>query len=473
MIDSLPGWRPNRRTLLQTLGGGLGAVACDWMLSQKALAGPARIPGPTETPRAKHVIEIFLSGGASQCDLFDYKPLLGEMAGMEWPPGKQLKLFESLPGKVMASPWKFKQYGQSGRWVSDLVAPLGECVDDICFVYSMVSKSNVHAPATSLQSTGFLQPGFPSAGAWIAYALGELSHNWPAFVVLPDPAGAPTGGANNWGAGFLTSRNQGLVVRPNSRRPIHDLLPPESHRFDPTAEAAVRSALRDLNGEHRRGRDNDLRLESRIQAYEMAGRLQMSAQPLFDLSTEPKHIQSMYGLDRPEMAGFGRNCLTARRLIEQGVRFVQIWSGAAVLQGDWDSHRDINREHATLGPPMANGTAALLKDLKQRGLLDDTIVFWTTEFGRMPCSQGSEGRDHNPEGYTCWLAGGGVRPGGAIGSTDEWSYKAIDSPITGYDIHATLLHLLGIDHEQLTVRHNGADRRLTDVHGQVIEQLLA
>ena len=462
-----------RREFLRTVGGGVGALACEWLLSRETRGAEGRAKGPFEAPRAKQVIEIVLTGGASQCDLFDYKPLLEERHGQEWPPGKNMKLFESLPGQVLASPWKFRQYGESGRWVSDLAAPLGECVDDISFVYSMTSKTNVHAPGMSLQATGFLLPGAPSAGAWISYALGELSSDWPAFVVLPDPAGLPTGGANNWGAGCLSSRHQGLVVRPGGARPIHDLLPPAERPFDPVREGAVRGTLRELNELHRRGRERDTRLEARMAAYELAGRLQASAQPLLDLSTEPRHIQELYGLDRPELAGFGRNCLAARRMIERGVRFVQIWSGAAVQAGDWDSHRDLKREHAKLGPPMAHGTAALLKDLKQRGLLDETVVLWTTEFGRMPCSQGSEGRDHNPEGYTCWLAGGGIRPGGAVGSTDEWSYRAVEDLVTGYDLHATLLHLLGLDHERLTVRHNGADRRLTDVHGEVIDALLA
>jgi hypothetical protein len=470
------------------LGGGLGGIALASLLGRDALlaAAPHGLHHPA---KAKRVVQLYMSGAASQCDTFDYKPRLIKDHGKPWDPGEKVELFQSSPGQTMQSPWKWRQYGRCGKWINDCVAPLGACVDDLAFVHSMVSKSNVHGPATFMQATGFVLPGFPSMGAWVSYGLGSLTDNLPTFVVLPDPRGFPPNGPKNWSAGFLPAAHQGTMVRPSAQNPIADLFPPADSYVTRQSDADMLAALEKLNHRHAAERPGDSRLDARIRSYELAAKMQLSAPEVLDLSKEPPHILRLYGLDsldikvqteineKQEIQYFGRNCLVARRLLERGVRFVQIWSGAdnGFPRRNWDSHEDIERDHWPLGRGMAIGAAALIQDLKQRGLLDDTIILWTTEFGRMPCSQGSKGRDHNPFVFTNWLAGGGIKAGVTYGESDEWSYKPADRSKTTYcyDIHATILHLLGIDHEKLTFRHNGIDRRLTDVHGQVIEELPA
>jgi hypothetical protein len=465
--------------MLWRMGGGLGGIALASLLDvDRALAtsdgGPSR--GVHHPPRAKRVVQLFMSGAASQCDTFDYKPELIKRHGEPFNPGEKVELFQSDPGACMQSPWRWRQHGQCGKWVSDLVPHLAACVDDIAFVHSMVATSNVHGPATFMQNSGFVQPGFPAMGAWLSYGLGTLNDNLPTFVVLPDARGFAPNGPGNWSAGFLPALHQGTLLRPSAPQPIADLFPPESAEFiDPTSERDTHALLRALNRRHLAERPGDSQLEARIASYELAARLQTTAPQVLDLADETPHTLRMYGLDEPATADFGRNCLVARRLLEQGVRFVQLWSGAdnGHPRRNWDSHEDLAKDHADMARSMDRPAAALLVDLKQRGLLDDTIVVWTTEFGRMPCSQGAKGRDHNPHAFTTWLAGGGIRAGITYGASDEWSYKAVENPTFCYDIHATLLHLLGIDHTRLTFRHNGIDRRLTDVHGQVIPQLLA
>jgi hypothetical protein len=425
--------------------------------------------------RAKRVVQLFMSGAASQCDTFDYKPLLTRKAGENWDPGEKVELFQSNPGVVMPSPWGWKQHGQCGKWVSDLLPHTAGCVDDIAFIMSLVSKSNVHGPATFMQNTGFILPGFPSAGSWVSYALGSDSENLPDFVVLPDPRGMPPNGAANWSAGFLPAAHQATTIRAGTPTPIYDLHPPASARFiTPASERDGLALLGRINRDHLAQREGDSRLEARIASYEMAARLQLSAPEVLDISGESEATQDLYGLNDDVTADMGRRCLTARRLLERGVRFVQVWSGAdnGFPRRNWDSHENLAKDHGELGAALDKPVAGLLKDLKARGLLDDTVVYWTTEFGRMPCSQGSKGRDHNPFGFTSWLAGGGFRGGVSYGTTDEWSYKVVDKPVYCYDVHATLLHLLGIDHRRLTFRHNGIDRRLTDVHGDVIKDVL-
>jgi len=419
---------------------------------------------------------LFMSGAASQCDLFDYKPLLDKKAGEPWDPGEKVELFQSKPGVVMNAPWGWQQFGQSGKHISKLLPHLGSCVDDIAFVHSMLAKSNVHGPATFMQNTGFVLPGFPSMGSWISYALGSANENLPTLVVLPDPRGYPPNGPGNWSAGFLPAAHQATMIRAGTPNPIYDLFPPERAKF--ITKASEKDSLRVLeamNREHLATHEGDSRLEARIASYEMAARLQLSAPEVLDISGESEATKKLYGLDNPVTEDMGRRCLTARRLLERGVRFVQVWSGAdnGFPRRNWDSHENLEKDHGELGTGLDKPAAALIKDLKSRGLLDDTIVFWTTEFGRMPCSQGSKGRDHNPFGFTSWLAGGGVKGGTSYGATDEWSYKAVDNPVYCYEVHATLLHLLGIDHTKLSYRNNGIDRRLTDVHGRVIRELLA
>lgn len=470
-----------RREFLWHHGGGLGGIALAHLLGQEQLlCGSQSLPGFNggihHRAKARRVVQLFMSGAASQCDTFDYKPLLIRKGGEKWDPGEKVELFQSDPGVVMPSPWEWKQHGQSGRWVSSLLPHTARCVDEIAFVHSLVSKSNVHGPATFMQNTGFVLPGFPSMGAWISYALGSANQNLPALVVLPDPRGFPPNGVSNWSAGFLPAAHQATMIRAGSATPIHDLFPPESARFiTPSSERSTFDILKQLNESHRSTREGDSRLEARIASYEMAARLQVSAPGILSLDGESEAVRNLYGIANPVTADLGRRCLTARRLLERGVRFVQIWSGAdnGFPRRNWDSHENLAKDHGELGTALDQPMAALLIDLKARGLLDDTIVYWTTEFGRMPCSQGSKGRDHNPFGFTSWLAGGGIKGGLSFGATDEWSYKAIDRPVYCYDLHATVLHLLGIDHTRLTYRHNGIDRRLTGVHGSVLSELLA
>jgi hypothetical protein len=417
-----------------------------------------------------------MSGAASQVDTFDYKPELIKRHGTKFDPGEKVELFQSDPGACMQSPWKWRQYGQSGKWVSDLVPHIGSVADDICFIHSMISKSNVHGPATFMQNTGFVLPGFPAMGAWVSYGLGSLSDDLPTFVVLPDPRGFAPNGPANWGAAFLPAVHQGTMIRVGRPNPIYDLFPPESAKFvTKQVDREALAVLRELNRTHARDREGDSRLDARIASYEMAARLQLSAPEVLDIAGESAATRRLYGIDDPVTADFGSRCLIARRLLERGVRFVQVWSGAdnGFPRRNWDSHEDLAKDHADMASGMDRPTAGLLKDLKSRGMLDDTIVIWTTEFGRMPCSQGAKGRDHNPFTFTSWLAGGGIKGGTTYGQSDQWSYKAAENPVYCYDLHATVLHLLGIDHEKLTFRHNGIDRRLTDVHGEVIREILA
>jgi hypothetical protein len=480
----MPQPRPiDRRAFLWQSGGGLGGVALSYLLGRDGLLAadaprgrgrPELNGGLHHKAKAKRVVQFFMSGAASQVDTFDYKPELVKRHGQKFDPGGKVELFQSSPGACMKSPWEWKQYGQCGKYVSGLLPHLASCVDDIAFLHAMVSKSNVHGPATFMQATGFVLPGFPSAGAWVSYGLGRLTDDLPAFVVLPDSRGFAPNGPANWGAGFLPAAHQGTMVRPGSRNPIYDLFPPEGAAVTTASEADGQALLKRLNEGHKASRPGDSRLDARIASYELAARLQLSAPEVLDVSKETEATRRLYGLDDKVTEDFGRNCLIARRLLERGVRIVQVWSGAdnGFPRRNWDSHEDLARDHGDMGTSMDRPAAALLKDLKQRGLFDDTVVLWTTEFGRMPCSQGGKGRDHNPFAFTSWLAGGGVKGGVSYGESDEWSYKAATNPTYCYDVHATLLHLLGIDHEKLTFRHNGIDRRLTDVHGHVIHEIV-
>jgi hypothetical protein len=439
-------------------------------------------------PKAKRVVQLFMAGAASHVDTFDHKPLLRKKDGEPWDPGEKVELFQSTPGACFASPWSFHPHGQSGKMLNEIVAPLGEVVDDIAFVHNVVGKTGVHSQGTLLQTTGFNFPGFPSAGAWVSYALGSETDNLPSFVVLPDHRGFASNGAKNWATAFLPAAHQGTVIRPGNAEPITDLYAPEGRFITRASDRAGLDVLRRLNSAQAAERPEDDRLNARVQSYELAAAMQLSATDALDLSGEPQYIRDQYGLvpegpavddstinAKAEAEFFGRKCLVARRLLERGVRFVQIWSGNdnGFPRRNWDSHGDVKRDHAPLALGMAQGAAALIGDLKQRGMLDDTIILWTTEFGRMPCSQGSQGRDHNPFVFTNWLCGGGIQ-GGTYGESDEWGFRPRNpsTPTEVYDIHATILHQLGIDHERLSVRHNGLDRRLTDVHGHVIREMV-
>lgn len=474
--------RFDRREFLWRYGGGLGGIALAQLLGEERLLASDIKPkaewngGLHHRAKAKRVVQLFMSGAASQCDTFDYKPALIARHGQKFDPGGKVELFQSDPGPFMKSPWDWKQHGACGKWMSSLVPHIASCVDDIAFVHSMVSKSNVHGPATYMQNSGFVLPGFPHMGAWISYGLGTSNKDLPTFVVLPDVRGFAPNGPANWGAGFLPAAHQGTMIRVGKPNPIFDLFPPESAKFVTSAsEKEGAKLLEQLNREHMAARAGDSRLDARIASYEMAARLQVSAPEALNLSGESEATKKLYGMDETITEDMGRRCLVARRLLERGVRFVQVWSGAdnGFPRRNWDSHEDLARDHLDMGTGMDKPTAALIKDLKARGLLEDTIVLWTTEFGRMPCGQGAKGRDHNPFAFTNWLAGGGIKGGISYGESDEWSYKVSKDPTYCYDIHATILHLLGIDHEKLTFRHNGIDRRLTDVHGDVITDILA
>jgi len=461
-----------RRDFLGTLGAGLGGIALTSLLQRGAFAATP----PPYAPKAKRVIQLFMTGGASQCDLFDYKPQLVARHGQKFDPGagQRVEASISVPGNLMKSPFEWTQHGQCGRWVSSALPHLAKHVDDMAFLMAMQSKSNVHGPASYLQTSGFVLPGFPCAGAWISYALGSLADNVPAFVALPDTRGLPYNGRSAFTSGFLPANHQGTIINASAPQPMTHLRPPAvAKHITPTSRKDGLALLHEMNAAHAAERSDDSRLTARIESYELAARLQLSAPELLDLAGETEPTKKLYGFDQPETADFGKRCLLARRMIERGVRFVQVWSGQGGGADNWDNHADIPKELSAAARKMDQPAAALLMDLKARGLLDDTLLVWTTEFGRMPFTQGDTlGRDHNGGTFVSWFAGAGIKPGVALGQSDEWSWKAVEDVTTSYDFHATILHLLGINHEKLAFRHSGIDRRLTDVHGEVVKGIL-
>lgn len=472
-----------RRDFLCRLAGGFGGVALAALLHEaEAASNPLTAKAAHHPARAKAVIHLFCPGGLSHVDSWDYRPELTRRQGQPFDPDGKLTFFASKPGHCQGSYWPFRPYGECGRWISDLFPKLGACVDDMAFIHSMQSKTALHGPAMFMANSGFILPGFPSMGAWVTYGLGSLCDNLPAFVVLPDPRGLPPGGVINWGAGFLPAIHQGTTLNADAgpdRAPLADLFPPKSFaHLNGDSERRSRDFLQKLNREHAAQREGNSELSARIAAYELAARLQLSAPEVTDISGESKATRELYVVDHEDRGPFGRQCLLARRLVERGVRFVQIYCGAEnttarKIRPNWDSHEDLVRDHGYWGAVLDAGASALLTDLKSRGLLDSTLVMCTTEFGRQPASQGGKGRDHNPGAFTAWLAGGGIKGGTAFGSTDELGFKAAVDPVYSYDLHATALHLLGLDHERLSFYHNGIQRRLTDVHGHVIDSILA
>ena len=473
----------DRRSFLAHTATGLGAIALTNLLHQdKLLAAPGvtidpvnphRARPPHYPAKAKKVLVIFCAGACSQLETWDYKPELIKHDGQPLAGGPAVT-FQGPSGNLARPQYEFRPYGQTGKMVSDMVPHLARLVDDFAFVHSLTSKSNTHGPGENFLSTGFVPDGFPSIGAWVTYALGSENEELPAFVAIPDPRGVPQASVNNWGPGFLPAEFQGTPF--SVTNPVHHLRRPAN--VSAAGDQSARSLLKLLNEEHLRRHPGDGALAARISSYELAARMQLAVPEISDLSTEPAHIRNMYGADdtrNPIKASFARNCILARRLIEHGVRFVQLFNGAYASGGklNWDGHNALREQYDVHGEIMDQPAAALVSDLKQRGLLKDTLVVWCTEFGRMPMFQkGAQGRDHNPQGFTAWLMGAGVKPGVSFGATDELGYKAVENVLSIHDLNATILHLLGLDHERLTYLHNGVSRRLTDVHGHVIGEIL-
>lgn len=472
----------SRREFLWKGGGGLGGVALASLLhgagklEAASLVSPlASRPSPKPAP-AQRVIQIFCPGGMSHVDSWDYKPELERLHGRPFDLADGKNFFSGKAGNYTKSFWEYRQHGECGRWMSSLFPRLSGCVDDIAFIHSMQSKTALHGPAMFMMNSGFILPGFPAMGAWVTYGLGSENENLPAFVVLPDPRGLPPGGVINWGAGFLPAVHQGTVLETAAGKdPIADLFPATEAA---PMEGAGRDFLQNLNRSHLQQRAGNTELEARIAAYELAARLQLSAPEVTELRGETEATRRLYKLEDPDAGPFGRQCLLARRLVERGVRFVQVYCGAEnttakKIRPNWDSHEDIVRDHGYWGAVLDSGASALLLDLKSRGLLESTLVICTTEFGRQPFAQGNNrGRDHNPGAFTAWMAGGGIQGGVSHGTSDAMGWKAEVSPTYCYDLHATALHLLGIPHEKLSFYHNGISRRLTDVHGEVIHGIV-
>jgi hypothetical protein len=468
-------WGLGRRDFLRQAGGGCGALALSWLLARDGIAAdklpanPLAAKKPHFAPRAKSVIFMFMVGGPSPVDLFDPKPALAKWHGKPLPPsfGMPVSQFTKGDTPLLASTRKFSKHGKSGMDMSDLMPHLATCVDDLCYLRSCWCTSTVHAPAMYHLHSGRTTMGFPSLGSWVTYGLGSVSDNLPAYCVLLQPEGTPEGGAPCWGAGFLPAVYQGTLLR-KGPSPILNLKPPAGAGGE--RQIRMLELLRKMNDLDLTPGDSEM--EARIASYELAFKMQKHAPEAVDLSKESAATRKLYGVDEKATADFGTRLLLARRLVERGVRFVQVYSGGGPLVTQWDAHDDINGNHEKMCGHVDRPIAGLLKDLKARGLLNDILVVWCSEFGRTPMSQGGKGRDHNPYGYTMWLAGGGVKGGQAIGETDEFGLYAMKDKISVNDFHATILHLLGLDHEKLTYLHSGRDERLTDVAGKVVEKVM-
>jgi hypothetical protein len=458
---------------LASLLGRDGLLAAPSMATEIDPANPHAPRRPHYPAKARNVIVIFCAGAVSQLETWDYKPELIQWDGKPLPGGPAVT-FQGPAGNLARPQYAFRQRGKTGKWVSDMIPHLAELTDEIAFVHSLTSKSNTHGPAENFLSTGSVLDGFPSLGAWTTYALGSESRDLPSYVAIPDPRGVPQNGANNWGPGFLPAAFQGTTM--SSKNPVRHLTAPG---VSPAADRAARDLLRRMNARHLEANPGDGKLAARVASYELAARMQLSMPEISDLSSEPAHILKLYGADdvsNPDKAAFAKNCVLARRLVEKGVRFVQLFNGAYASGGklNWDGHSELKDQYDIHASILDQPAAALIKDLRQRGLLADTLVVWCTEFGRMPFFQkGAKGRDHNPDGFTCWMTGAGVKPGVSHGETDPIGQKAVKDVHPLYDFNATILHLLGLDHERLTYEHNGISRRLTNVEGHVIRDVLA
>lgn len=471
----------HRRQVLQWATRGIGSTALLSMLIKDGLvlAEPPQTVASNKSlhhpPKAKRVIHIVACGGVSQVDSFDYKPELERYHGKSLS-GDKPDVFFGQVGLLKKNDWEFRKRGESGLWISELFPHLAGVADELTVIRSMFAETSNHTPATFQENTGFRLNGFPVFGAWASYGLGSVSQDLPTFVVIPDPRGVPAGGSINWTNGFLSAQHQGVVVR-SQGTPMDDLFhPPDS---SPACESDLRQLLKSLNEQHQLVRGDD-DLAARMRSYEMAARMQRVVPEVTNLELETEETRRMYGADQKETADFGRACLLSRRMLESGVQFIQLFSGGAFGSPriNWDGHEDMVQNHTQEAQRIDLPIAGLITDLRRRGMLDDTLVLFTSEFGRTPFAQSAsdvvgKGRDHNQFGFSVWMAGAGLKPGFAYGSTDEIGMRAVDNPVHWHDFHATVLHLLGIDHERLTFYHNGIRRRLTDVSGQVVSGILA
>ncbi|QGQ31968.1 DUF1501 domain-containing protein [Gimesia maris] len=458
-----------------------GTALMDLLLHQKSGGASESVrqtsPAPHFPPRVKRVVHICLIGGLSHLDSFDYKPALKDLHGKAMPTDKTPETFFGKVGLLRKNDFEFRRRGQSGLWISDLFPHIAAQADELTLLRSMKADSANHTPATFQENTGFRLNGFPVLGSWLSYGLGCETDELPSFVVLPDVRGYPAAGTINWSNGFLPALHQGVPFQ--SQGPaIRDLFP--ERKISKTTEQASRRLLNQFNQGHleRMGANSDL--EARIRSHELAAKMQLAVPRVTDLSAETPATQSLYGFDSEVTAPFARNCLLARRLLEQGVRFVQLFSGGPFGSPriNWDGHENVKGNHLREAARIDQPVAALVQDLRQRGMLDDTLVLFSTEFGRTPFTQSASdqvgtGRDHNMNGFSVWMAGGGLKHGFSYGATDEFGWKSVEKPIAWHDYHATVLHLLGIDHTRLTWYHNGIERRLTNVHGEVIHEILA
>ncbi len=473
----------SRREFLTRVGGGFGMLGLAGLLQAQPPARTEWTPPNPARPlaarpghhaaKAKNVIWLFINGGPSHVDTWDYKPELNrrdgqDLAGFDRDTG----FFRDQVGPIMRSPFRFRQHGQCGKYVSEIFPNLARHVDKMAFIHSLWTDSNNHSPALMKINTGFTRMGFPCAGSWVTYGLGSESQNLPAFVVMYDTLGRglPKGYSQNWGAGFLPSIYQGTALKPQGA-PIDNLIRPND-----LTDQQQRNQLDLMNRLNRRNlatRPGDSDLEARIETFELAYRMQMAAPEAIDINAETVQTKNLYGVENPRCQHFAKQCLVARRLVERGVRFVQIYSGGEENERSWDGHTNIAANHTGFAGETDQPIAALLTDLEHRGLLDETLVVWGGEFGRLPLVQrGGTGRDHNPHAFTYWLAGGGVKAGYSHGATDEIGHRAAEDRVSVHDLHATLLHLIGLDHLRLTYRYQGRDFRLTDVHGEVVREVI-
>jgi hypothetical protein len=463
----------SRRDFLNQLAGGLSGVALGQMLASDLRAADAH---PIHhAAKAKRVLQIFCPGAASHVDLWDYRPELEKHHGKPMPGGAAEVSFQGKNGNLMKSPWPFVPAGESGKMISSMLPAMGKHVDDIAFIHSMTSRSNTHGPGCLFMNSCFTREGFPSAGSWISYAIGSLNDNLPTYIAIQDVRGEPPNGKANWSSGFLPAQHQAVTI--SAQQSLRNLSRPSS--ISGEEDEATRAFIELVNREHQASRPGDDLLRARIASYELAARMQMTAPELSDLTKETQTTHALYGTEDPNplKAAYAKNCLLARRFLEQGVRYVSLYcaSRASGVDGllNWDAHKTLKEDYERHCPIFDGPTAALLTDLKQRGLMEDTLVLWCTEFGRMPTHQeGTAGRDHNPDAFTTWMMGAGIKGGLTYGSTDEFGRRAVDKVTTAYDFYATVLHLLGMDHEKLSYYHNGANRRLTDVHGHVLADIL-